>query len=122
VKVTVDVEVNVPLASPAPPISAPASATPGETGLTASVPLYQNEYFQSSYEWMVTNAEITSGQGTNVITFSVASSPVAAGGTAFVEISVVETRPGSCSGEKATASVTINGKSPHRRPRVVPFR
>jgi len=122
VKVTAGVEVTVPSSPPAPIIRAPATATPGDTGLTASVPLHQNGYFQSSHEWTVTNAEITSGQGTNVITFSVASHPVATDRAAFVEISVVETPPGSCPSEKATSSVAINGQPVQRRPRIVPFR
>jgi hypothetical protein len=122
VKVTAGVEVTVPPSPPAPLITAPATASPGETGLMASVPLHQNGYFQSSYEWTITNGEITSGQGTNVITFSVASSPVAAGRAALVEISVVETPPQACPSEKATSSVAINVQPVQRRPRTVPFR
>ncbi|HMF07709.1 MAG TPA: hypothetical protein VKJ00_01160 [Thermoanaerobaculia bacterium] len=112
----------MPLSPPAPLIRAPASATPGETGLTATAPLHQSGYFQSSYEWTVTNAEITSGQGTNVITFSVASHPVATDRATFVEISVVETPPEPCPSEKATSSVAINGQPVQRRPRTLPFR
>jgi hypothetical protein len=120
--ITLNVGVSVPLSPPAPLISAPATAAPGETGLTASVPLHQNGYFQSSYQWTITNGEITSGQGTNVITFSVTSSPTSGDGNAFVEISVVETPPEACPSEKATSSVAINGKPVQRRPRTVPFR
>jgi hypothetical protein len=78
--------------------------------------------FQSTYQWTITNAEITSGQGTNAITFSVATRPVSVDGATFVGISVVETLPGACPSDKAGVSVAINGQSAVRRPRVVPSR
>jgi hypothetical protein len=78
--------------------------------------------YQSDYEWTIVNGEITSGQGANVITFSVSSRPVSVDGVAAVGLSVVETLPGACPSDKATVSVAIDGQSVLRRPRVVPFR
>ena len=118
--VTAYASVSVPV-SPPPIITAPASAVPGEAGLSASVPLHVQGIYQSSYRWSIANGEITSGQDTNVITFAVAPHPVRTDGGTFVEISAIETPPGACPSEKATASVAVTG-SPMRKPRVLPFR
>jgi hypothetical protein len=52
-----------------PTISAPASATAGDTGLKASVAAQTGV----TYQWTVQNGTLTGGQGTNAITFSAPS-------------------------------------------------
>ncbi len=54
---------------PSPYITAPLSALPGTTGLTASVVLHAGD----SYLWGITNGTITAGGTTNQITFTAGS-------------------------------------------------
>ncbi|HEX6084563.1 MAG TPA: hypothetical protein VF266_08550, partial [Thermoanaerobaculia bacterium] len=51
---------------PSAAITAPASATPAQSGLVASVPVTAG----ATYAWSVTNGALTAGQGTNSITFT----------------------------------------------------
>jgi hypothetical protein len=117
---TLPVTVVVLPPAPAPTITAPASATPGEVGLKASVPLHEGTYFQNAYEWTIFNGEITSGQGTSAITFSAAQRPVAVDGSRLgVRLSVVEKPYGTCPSEEASTTITLG---PVRNPRAIPFR
>jgi uncharacterized repeat protein (TIGR01451 family) len=83
-------------AQPVATITAPSSATSNATGLTASVPLLPG----ATYVWGDVNATITSGQGTNAVTFSVGDS-----GTAKLTVNV--TKDG-CSAS-AGKNITITG-------------
>jgi hypothetical protein len=107
--------------SPAPTITAPPSAFPGQKGLAATVPLRE----ASSYDWTIFNGTITAGQGSNAVTFTAGSSPVLVGGVEVgVILSVVETH-GECESEKASASLSLRGSGDaagRRKPRAVPFR
>jgi len=106
--------------SPTPTITAPASAVPGQVGLKASVVLHEGRYFQNTYEWTIFNGEITSGQGTNAITFSAAQRPVNVDEEPLgVKLSVVEKPYGSCPSGQATTTIPLG---PVRNPRPVPFR
>jgi hypothetical protein len=80
-----------------PAISAPASALPGATGLVASV----TGHAGNSYAWAITNGSIVSGNGTNTIVFSCASS-----GTAVI-LKVIETDGTPCSSAEASATVAL---------------
>jgi uncharacterized repeat protein (TIGR01451 family) len=84
--------------SPAPiaTIAAPSSANANATGLTASVPAQAG----ATYVWGDVNATITSGQGTNAVTFSVGDS-----GTA--KLTVVVTKNGCES--SSHKNIAING-------------
>ena len=83
---------------PSPYITAPASALPGTTGLTASVVLHAG----SSYLWGITNGTITAGGTTNQITFT-------AGPSGVTGLSVVETTIATgCASPPAAANVYIN--------------
>jgi hypothetical protein len=118
--VTREVSVNVLPPAPAPTITAPASALPGQVGLAASVPLHEGRYFASTYKWTIFNGEITSGQGTHVITFSAARNPVKADGMKLgIQLSVVESPIGACDSEAATTTVAL---VPLRNSRAIPFR
>ncbi len=118
--ITREADVLVLQPSPAPSITAPASAFPGQVGLKASVPLHEGRYFQNAYEWTIFNGEITSGLGTSAITFSAAQRPVNVDGEQLgVKLSVVEKPYGTCPSEEASTTVTLG---PVRNPRPVPFR
>ncbi|HET9793918.1 MAG TPA: PKD domain-containing protein [Thermoanaerobaculia bacterium] len=80
----------------APVISAPASAKPNQTGLTASVASHAG----SRYSWSVSNGSITAGQGTSKITFSVGSKGSAT-------LSVTEISSAGCVSPTGTATVAI---------------
>ncbi len=96
----VTVTVNLPPTTPV--ITAPASALPGATGLTASVPLHAG----SSYLWGITNGIITAGGTTNQITFT-------AGSPGSTILSVVETTIATgCSSSAGTATVYITNVEP----------
>ena len=85
---------------PAPYVTAPASALPGATGLTASVVSRAG----NSYSWGITNGTITAGATTNQITFT-------AGASGAIVLSVVETTTATgCASPPATANVYINGE------------
>ncbi len=85
-------------ATPAAPlITAPTSTLPGATGQVASVPLHGG----SSYLWGITNGTITSGAGTNQITFTAGSSGVTI-------LTNVETTSTGCVSATATEYVNIN--------------
>ena len=90
-------------ANPAPnaTITAPASVPQGSSGNVASV---ADAGAGATYTWLVSAGNVTSGAGTNSITFS----PVS---TATVNIQVTVTIPGGCSDTK-TASVTVTGNGP----------
>ena len=107
--------------SAAPTITAPPSAFPGQKRLTASVPLRE----ASSYDWTILNGTITTGQGSNAVTFTAGSGPVLVDGVEVdVRLSVVETH-GECESEKASATLFLRGSgdsAERRKPRAVPFR
>ncbi len=84
-----------------PMISAPSSATPGQTGLTASVASHAG----SSTSWSITNGSITSGNGSNQIAF-------AAGAAGTLSLSAVETNSTGCASAPGTASVSVTGPPP----------
>jgi PKD-like domain len=114
----VTITVTRPLA---PTITAPPSAFPGQKGLTASVPLRE----ASSYDWTILSGTITTGQGSNAVTFTAGSGPVVVDGVEVgVRLSVVETH-GECESEKASASLFLRGSgdaTERRKPHTVPFR
>ena len=91
--------VSVATPPPAPVISAPASARPNQTGLTASVPSHGG----SRYNWSVSNGTITAGQGTSRITFT-------AGTKGSVTLSVTEISAAGCVSPTGTSTVTIGKK------------
>ena len=70
---------------PSAAITAPASATPSQSGLVASVPATAG----ATYVWSVTNGALTAGQGTSSITFTAGES-----GTTGVLVTV---STGACS-------------------------
>ena len=85
---------------PAPYITAPASAMPGITGLTASVLLHAG----NSYLWGIANGAITAGATTNQITFT-------AGASGTTVLSVVETTTVTgCTSPATIANVYIDGQ------------
>jgi len=79
-----------------PAISAPSTARPNQTGLTASVATHPG----SRYDWSVSNGTITAGQGTSRITFT-------AGSKGTVNLSVTEISAAGCVSPAGTATVTI---------------
>ena len=87
----------VVLPRPATPIiAAPASVLQRATGLAASVASHAG----SDYAWGITNGNITAGQGTNRITFSVGlSDPVL--------VTVTEASAAGCTSLQATVSVPV---------------
>jgi len=86
--------------SPATPvISAPASARPNQSGLTASVANHAG----SRYSWSISNGSITAGQGTSQTTFSV-------GTKGSATLSVTEISSAGCVSPTGTATVTIGKK------------
>ena len=77
-------------------IVAPASATPNQAGLTASV----TNHAGSSYAWGIANGvDHTAGQGSSQITFT-------AGAAGTTDLTVVETNAG-CASAQAAASVPV---------------
>ncbi len=115
-RVDASVTIGVLPAPSLPAIQGPASALPGQAGLTASVDFH----WGSSYAWTIFNGTITSGQGTNAITFSAGPGPVKVDGMQVgVVLSVVESSTAGCQSEAATATVTLSSS---RKPRSVPFR
>jgi serine protease AprX len=84
----IDLQTVVEACPPATPaITAPLSAPPGATGLTASVPNQSGH----TYDWTLTGGTITGGQGTAQITFT------AGGAGATMSLSVVDTVLGCAS-------------------------
>ncbi len=81
----------------APPITAPLSAAVGAAGLAASVTNHDG----STYVWTVSAGAITSGQGSNAITFDAGPA-----GTTMT-ISVVETNT-ACSSPAATHKLQVD--------------
>ncbi len=96
---TAQAMVSVASPPPAPVISAPASARPNQTGLTASVASHGG----SRYNWSVSNGTITAGQGTSRITFT-------AGAKGSVTLSVTEISAAGCVSPAGTSTVTIGKK------------
>ncbi|HYK01729.1 MAG TPA: hypothetical protein VE974_08235 [Thermoanaerobaculia bacterium] len=89
--------VVIPIApQPVATITAPSSPAANASGLAASVPLQPG----ATYVWGDVNATITSGQGTNAVTFSVGGS-----GTAKLTVSV--TKDGCAA--SASKNITITG-------------
>ncbi|HEX7140500.1 MAG TPA: hypothetical protein VF219_21795, partial [Vicinamibacterales bacterium] len=78
--------------NPAPSITAPPAICAGGTGSASTAAITG-----ATYAWTITNGTITSGSGTNAITFTSASGAVTLG--------VTVTNSNSCSG---TASATVN--------------
>jgi len=79
-----------------PVISAPAAATAGATGLTASVPPQAG----ATFAWTITGGTITAGAATTSVTFT-------AGATGTVELACVATNGVGASTTPGTATVTI---------------
>ena len=96
---TVTVTVNPKPATPT--ITAPATAAPSQTGLTASV----TSNAGSTYAWGITGGSITSGATSSAVTFT-------AGSSGAVTLTVVETNAAGCSSTEATKVVTITGGMP----------
>ena len=91
--------VSVATPPPAPVISAPSSARPNQSGLTASVASHAG----SRYNWSISNGTITAGQGTSRITFT-------AGSKGSVTLSVTEISAAGCVSPPGTATVPIGKK------------
>lgn len=79
-----------------PAITAPATAASGQTGLLASVPVNAG----STFAWSLSNGTITSGQGTNQISFT-------SGVAGSLALSVTETNSSGCTSAAGTASLTV---------------
>jgi hypothetical protein len=81
----------------APAVTAPSTVGAGSPNRTASVPSHAG----STYSWTIGNGTITSGQGTNQITFT--------GGTAGtpLTLSVTETNAPGCVSAPGNATVTV---------------
>src|SRR5205814_1010863 len=75
-------------------ISAPSAICAGTTGSASTAAITA-----ATYAWTITNGAITSGSGTNAITFTSASGPVTLG--------VTVTNSSTCSGS-ASATVNVN--------------
>lgn len=80
----------------APIVTAPTVAGAGSPDLIASVPGDPGDTFV----WTVVNGVLTSGQGTNVITFS-------AGAAGTMTVAVEKTDAAGCRTEQGSASVTV---------------
>jgi FG-GAP-like repeat len=96
---TTNVVVN-PLATPA--VTAPSTVMAGSPNWTASVPAHAG----STYSWTIQNGTITSGQGTNQITFTagVAGTPLT--------LSVTETTVSGCVSAAGTKTITVAPAGP----------
>ncbi len=81
-----------------PTIIAPASVSPGATGVAAAVIFNSG----STYLWGISNGTITAGDNTNQITFT-------AGTSGFVLLTVVETNADGCSSPTGNAAISIVG-------------
>ena len=79
-----------------PTITAPKSVGQGSSGLVASVIFHPG----SAYSWGVTNGSLTTGQGSNRITFT--ADPVGP-----VVLTVVETVIGGCDSAAATRAIQV---------------
>ncbi len=84
-----------------PVITAPASATPGQPGLTASV----TNHAGSAFAWSITNGSLTAGNGSNQITFT-------AGAAGTLGLSVVETNSTGCASAPGAGSVNVVAPPP----------
>jgi len=91
--------VSVAAPPPAPVISAPSNAKPGQTRLTASVASHSG----SRYNWSIGNGTITAGQGTSRITFTV-------GNKGTTTLWVTEISAAGCVSPSGSASVSIGRK------------
>lgn len=80
----------------APVISVPAAVPAGGTGRVASVPAVAG----SSFTWTIANGTITSGQGTNQITFT-------AGVMGTLTLGVTETNSTGCASAPGSANVSV---------------
>jgi hypothetical protein len=92
---------------PSAAITAPASVVSGSTGNPASV---ANAGAGATYNWSITNGTITSGTGTNAITFT-----AGAAGTLTLQCTV--TTSAGCSDTKSanvTVSVTVTSVAPNK--------
>lgn len=81
-----------------PVITAPSSATTGQTGLAASVASHAG----SSYQWSISNGSITGGQGSAQITFT-------AGGAGILALFVAETNAAGCVSGTGSAALPVAG-------------
>ena len=90
--------IGVAPSPPAPPITGPASARTGDSGLSAEVPYTP----ASTYAWSLANGTITSGQGTNRITFD-------AGLPGPMTLAVTERTGSSCPSPPSTLVVPVEG-------------
>jgi len=87
-------------ATPATPaITAPSTAKPNQTGLTASAANHAG----SRYSWSIQNGTITAGQGTSQVTFTV-------GTKGSTTLTVTEATNLGCASQAASATVTIGKK------------
>jgi len=98
------VTVTVNPAPSTPSITAPSTASPGASGLIASVAAHAG----AGYSWGITNGTITAGQGTSQITFT-------AGVAGSLSLSVVEMSAAGCSSAEAGKTVTVGTPSSGRR-------
>jgi uncharacterized repeat protein (TIGR03803 family) len=85
-------------ALPSAALTAPASACPNMSGLTASVP---DAGAGANYSWSITNGTVTAGAGTRSITFGV-------GGAGSVGLSVAVTDSNACTSNDSV-SIHIEG-------------
>jgi PKD-like domain len=85
-----------------PAVTAPPTVMAGSPNWTASVPAHAG----STYSWTITNGTITSGQGTNQITFTagVAGTPLT--------LSVTETNASGCVSAAGTKTITVAPAGP----------
>ena len=90
--------IGVAPSPPAPPITGPASAKTGDTGLAAEVPYTP----ASTYAWTLANGTIRSGQGTNRVTFD-------AGLPGPMTLAVTERTGSSCPSPPSTLVVAVEG-------------
>lgn len=108
---TVNVTVSAFTCPPPPPSMLPVTVAPAvcqsSSGNTASVAAGF-----ASYNWQVTNATITGGQGTSSITFTASS-------TGTVTFNVATTTSTGCPGQAAYGSTQIQGPPTATLPKVV---
>lgn len=88
--------ITVNPAPSSPSVRAPATATPGQPGLTASVASNAG----STYAWGISNGVITGGNGTSTIMFS-------AGSAGPLTLTVAETNASGCASPQAGATVNV---------------
>ncbi len=87
---------------PSSTITAPATVAPGSTGNIAGVPVFGGS---AVYDWSIVNGTITSGQGTNVITFT-------AGASGTVTLDAGVSANGCSSTDSASVAVTPPATEP----------